>query len=443
MAVRFRRIGVRRPGGPSLGGNAHAYWETLASSPSVYYSRSLRSQAQLSSLATSTAYNYVFGSDPFEDPQDAAKLIWQSSNATAGQIHSSVTASSEGDFFVTWDVWYSSQWKLQPYGGNVATSNASTTFAYQPYRHKAFQIDMSTGAIGNDGIFFETNLNVTMSTTSGTPGGDTSVGMNYYRVYDNSSAVSGRYTGDAAPIPDGISQSSPSTGLSNKFFVRANVWTRHFQRIRLNVYSSNSTEFASWSTATGAVLTTGVAYHSWSAWVADETQEPVVQFINVPIERRKNAAGQPWTHVRKWRCEMDTSQNHHQSTGQLTIIGNEGVVIPSTQLFLRQPDGGVFRASSGVVITGGQAVVNIEASPNPASSLVRVLGPEGDTSTGVIMLVRPGSSIEGQVDSSAVVTSACINGNYILNDDSVVYVRNLAILRNYGDPTPLLVKPVP
>lgn len=451
MAFRFRRMVGRFAGiAPTVSSGSHGYFNDLSTRPQIYYARSLRTQSQLSSLSPA-GYTYVFDSgDPYETPQDAAKFIWESSAANADSLTSTITASTSGDFFLTWDAWYSSHWTLQRYGGNVATSNASTTFDYTPYRHKEFQIRMSTGATGTDAIYFETNIQIADSTVTGAPagGGSTSIGNVNYRTYDisASSLVNGRIKNNGGlPIPDGLSTSSPSSGLTNCFFVQPRVWTRFYQRIKLNQWSSNG-EFASWSTATGQTLTTGVQYHSWSAWVSDENREPVAHLLNVPIYRAGSAGQQARQFIRLWQLEMNTSHNHYQSTGTITVTGDEGVVVPSTQLFHRVSDSAVFKAdnsSAGWVISGGSVEIPITAVSTRSGTYVSALGPDGDTSSGTVMVIRPGSSVEGFVNSSAIVTRPCINGNYILNADCVSYFRNIAILKDYGDPAALLIKPVP
>jgi hypothetical protein len=97
---------------PAPGGPAHAYFDALVRRPEHVCNWSLRSQAELNSLAAdpvATNFTYNPASDTYPDRQDAAKFVLMpgggSSVPSKQQLRMKIPPLTSGSVLLSWD-WY-------------------------------------------------------------------------------------------------------------------------------------------------------------------------------------------------------------------------------------------------------------------------------------------------------------------------------------------------
>jgi hypothetical protein len=241
---------------------------------------------------SSTYFRYQFGSDPYPNAQDAAKLFIpaghdlngdgaaSASIPTTQQLRMSLpTQITSGTLLLTWD-WY--------WGPEFRANRGGMNF------YKMFHF-----LSGGKAWWTMLQAPAWASTTVPTEAA---------KVWDS-------FWGD--PLPNGAIQREPwhPTGLGapdqrNKSGEQVAVfhgrWTRYWVEIKL---LQPPEAFTDWKTATGATVQPNAndpegRWHMVSQWVADEGRDPQRVLYRIPVSFNANTSSR----ISRFDFEMNTSQ---------------------------------------------------------------------------------------------------------------------------------------
>lgn len=239
---------------------ANAFFDALIAKPEYHRSWTLRNQAQLDSLTkagVSTNFTYIWPSDTYVTPFDAAKFVHvpkssvyeQDCIASSQALHFPIGMST-GKILITWDFFYGREFMANM--GGLAN-------------HKEYQVpDGASTATFSGSIYFETQCRWNIRPTTN------DVCLLSHRMY--------------ASTFDGVTDFNPytptgsSAQVTKTYPLKHSVWSRFWIEMQM---AQPSSAFTSWSSFIGTPLTGG-PYHMMSAWVADENRDPVRILYQVP-----------------------------------------------------------------------------------------------------------------------------------------------------------------
>jgi len=411
----------------------HDFFETLIDLPEVAAEdhHSLRTQPDIEAVdvGNGNAFTYEFGTDTYENPQDAAKLTWvparisltQTAQVLGSHMHMPVHEDTGVVLFV-WDVWHGPEWRHVSCTGGLL--NISPQLVHKQYRLRFLNAGANTGDGG---------ITVEVKEQYITGGGPASGSCSDVIVVSMRS-----YIGPAPAGMDSDLTNLQPTGQGAEdyltFPVKHSTWTRYWMEVQLNV---DETAFTSWNTFTGETVAPGT-YHMISLWIADETREPTRIYYKTPWGRLNGMNIRDEIGI--FDYEMDTSANHYAATGTVTFTGTEeGKIIPNNTQMDRG-DGVRYTTQGQVAISGGVAVAQATAIESTWG------GPIGNASVGTdLTLVTPITNVSSAVEMSSDFTG----GAYINNGNLYSYFRNWVMLKDYvlpanpEDDTVIFKKPVP
>jgi hypothetical protein len=286
--------------------DAHAFYTNLITFPELFKEWSLRSQSQLNGLVTgapSTAFQYIWPTDAYADPQDAAKFYKLPNSTTDGsdsipgnkQIKAQlgIPMSSADTYLFIWDQWWGPEWQTNRGGvGQYKTINIRS--------------DVSSGSVGGT-IHYGSKDSFTNVDTS------TQVTAVQHTVYPSSTK------NEAYPVgltkADGLAPTGAGALPRYGYFKHPSVWTRHWVEVRC---AQAAAAFSSWNNAYGVTVldstSAGGLWNMWSEWIADENHDPQRVTFQVPW---KVVDG----YLSIWNGEFNTSSKPSSNGSQTGASG--------------------------------------------------------------------------------------------------------------------------
>lgn len=145
------------------------------------------------------------------------------------------------------------------------------------------------------------------------------------------------------------------------------------------------------------------------------------------------------TWMNRFTPEHNTSANHTPATGNITITGTAGTVVPNNTVVKRTSNNADYRTEAAVTLNSeGTGTVLIQAVPSTWG------GPNGNAPEAEPMTI----TLAG-VTSAVVATGGLTGGAYLLNGDMTLHERWFSVLKNYAlpatpeDDTVIFARPVP
>ena len=315
----------------AVASRSHEYFNSLVALPQHFRSWSLRDQAQLDGLlrtGTSRYFTYVFGSDSYSDPQDAAKFykpvddqIGTRSDSIPGnqqlRMPMGIPYSSGDSILVIWD-WY--------YGREFRSCLGEIR------NYKIFNIRSSTGSSNSGNIYLGTKIAFRDAEGSPEPN---AVGTHYNALVSSK---------DRTGIPTGMLESDTTrpTGAgavpNRRYQLRWGQWTRYIMEIRLNV-SGSDPGFDDWKSIDSSLDYREFNKKNWnmiSQWVLDEERDAVRLLYRLPWNMDQ-------THLAYFNYEFNTSQRPPGQTCAFVGYGRNAIVLRNYAINVAESDTRIFK----------------------------------------------------------------------------------------------------
>ncbi|HUE89822.1 MAG TPA: hypothetical protein VMO26_27405, partial [Vicinamibacterales bacterium] len=340
------RVSAADRDGPQEG--PHAYFDRLKALPEVYPiadcrrtlpgdngACSFRSQEQLDVLTNAQGPNlnpngfvYRYGSDPADDPQDAAKLELtpcpNGCTAGSGSIPNNQVVGiplgglNTGTLLIVWDAWFGAEWRPASCGGSIGGQN----------NMKTFQIRGGSSERGQ--IYFETRHRFASA-----------VSCDDFAAHDNRVYPAASRTN----FPSGVEDDAPYTPTGknseppNTYPLKHSTWTRYIAYLELTKAGSDET-FADWRntyldqapTVAAQNLPTAAdevthpdTWHAFTMWICDEGRDCTRVLWRVPWKlqdgngRRRN--------LTEFALGFNTSARPDVRTGNVTAYVRNWVAL--------------------------------------------------------------------------------------------------------------------